>query len=98
MYGAIYGAATLVVWVVVFACMGMLVYSGAMFCAPCIDDVDIHAAALEHDAKEKHATCVLSAMEGAEANGEGVEVEMEHIEDARRESRATLSSGRRTVV
>ena len=73
MYGAVYGAATLAVWLAVFARTAMLVYSGAMFRAPCIDDVDIHAAALERDAKEKHAGCVLSAMEGAEANGEGPE-------------------------
>ena len=71
MYGSVYGAATLAVWFAVFARTAMLVYSGAMFRAPCIDDVDIHAAALERDAKEKHASCVLSAMEGAEANGEG---------------------------
>ena len=73
MYGSVYGAATLAVWFAVFARTAMLVYSGAMFRAPCIDDVDIHAAALERDAKEKHAGCVLSAMEGAEANGEGPE-------------------------
>ncbi|KAM5535344.1 hypothetical protein V8D89_011029 [Ganoderma adspersum] len=109
MYGAVYGAATLAVWVAVFARTVMLVYSGAMFRAPCIDDVDIHATALEKDAKEKHASCVLSAMEGAEANGEGPEgvgeelrlegVRIEFL-DARRREDVMMSAGssRLTVV
>ncbi|KAM5531251.1 hypothetical protein V8D89_015052 [Ganoderma adspersum] len=95
-WGAIYAGATLIVWAWVFVRTCTLVYNGAMFRAPCLDDVDIHAAVLEKDAKARHAHCVLSAMEGVEANGEGVEVEQ--IEDAQRASRATLSSGRRTVV
>ena len=97
-WGAIYAGATLIVWAWVFVRTCTLVYNGAMFRAPCLDDVDIHAAVLEKDAKARHAHCVLSAMEGAEANGEGVEVEVEQVEDAQRASRVTLSSGRRTVV
>lgn len=70
-WGAIYAAGTLIVWAWVFVRTCTLVYNGAMFRAPCLDDVDIHAAAVEKDAKARHATCVLSAMEGADANGEG---------------------------
>ena len=74
-WGSMYAAATLAIWVLVFAWTCALVYNGAMFRAPCIDDVDIHAAALEKDAKAKHASFVLSAMEGVEANGEGLDGE-----------------------
>nr|VWP00258.1 GATA type zinc finger protein Asd4 [Ganoderma boninense] len=96
-WGAIYAGVTLIVWTWAFVRTCTLVYNGAMFRAPCLDDVDIHASVLEKDAKTRHATCVLSSMEGAEANGEGEEAEVEHMVE-RRDSRGTLASGRRTVV
>ncbi|KAI1786160.1 voltage-dependent anion channel-domain-containing protein [Ganoderma leucocontextum] len=105
-WGTIYAGATLLVWVWVFVRTCTLVYNGAMFRAPCIDDVDIHAAAIEKDAKARHATFVLSAMEGADANGEGEDggleggqrIELGVQRERELESGGTVSSGRRTMV
>ena len=72
----------------------VLVYTGAMFRAPCLDDVDIHAAAVEKDSAQ-----------GKDSAGRPItDVEAVHgpensavVGNGRRDSNYSMSSGRRTV-
>ena len=93
-WGAIYAFATLILWTWVFVQTCVLVYTGAMFRAPCLDDVDIHAAAVEKDGTQ-----------GKDSAGRPItDVEAVHgredpavVGNGRRDSNYSMSSGRRTV-
>ncbi|EJF65271.1 hypothetical protein DICSQDRAFT_79277 [Dichomitus squalens LYAD-421 SS1] len=64
-WGAIYALATLILWAWVFVRTCVLVYSGAMFHAPCLDDVDIHATAMGKGTKTEHAHSSITDVEAA---------------------------------
>ena len=93
-WGAIYALATLILWTWVFVQTCVLVYTGAMFRAPCLDDVDIHAAAVKRDGAQAKYSAGRPITDVEAVHGPDNPAA---VANGRRDSNYSMSSGRRTV-